>query len=529
MTMKRLIHIFSAAALISMSAASCDRFLDVMPDNRAEIDSEEKVIALNTSAYPDKTFVTVTELLSDNIDNFSISYTGTMRFLDQLWNWEDVTEEDSEDPEKLWGAYYMAIANANQSILSVKEHEMEMTEGLKQAIAEATLCRAYSHFMLVNLFCQAYNEKTKTTDLGIPYLTEPETQLNPKYDRGTVAEVYEKIQADIEEALPNIGDANYRIPKYHFNSKAAYAFAARFYTYTGQWEKAVAAADVCLGTNPASRLRNWKELGSNPSSSEYDVMKYLYIDANVPANLLLTAAWSRAGIIFGPYSRYSMYSHGALIANTEDYFAGMPWGKVSESDYNYAPKVYQGSMDRVCIWNVPYLMELTDPVNQIGYPRTVHPAFFIEETLLNRVEANIMLKRYDEAVKDLNLWAANTFKSSKPFTKEDIVKFINGTAYYTWMTPTIKKHINPVFEIDEEGSDQEAMIQFLLYIRKIEFNGLGYRWFDIKRFGIEIERRMISENGDVAEVTDVLTANDPRRAIQIPLKVRSAGLAGNPR
>jgi hypothetical protein len=60
----------------------------------------------------------------------------------------------------------------------------------------------------------------------------------------------------------------------------------------------------------------------------------------------------------------------------------------------------------------------------------------------------------------------------------------------------------------------------------------GLRWFDVKRFGIKIYRRDVSfkESIDsVVEVTDELNLDDPRRAIQIPSDVISAGVKPNPR
>ena len=515
------------AALSLSAAVSCDKFLDQMPDNRAEIDSESKVISLLTSAYPDRAFATVTELLSDNADDYSVSYIGTDRFADQTWSWDEITEDYDENPEGLWSAYYMAIANANEALAAIKK--MEETPALQQAKAEALLCRAYAHFMLVNLFSLAYNKETSASDLGVPFLSEPETQLNPKYQRGTVAEVYEKIGQDLEEALPLVGDANYTVPKYHFNTRAAYAFATRYYLYTEQWQKAINAATTSLGSTPKSVLRNWSELGSNLSSGDYDVMKYLYIDANASANFMLLTAWSQVAVFCGPYSSYSKYSHGSYISATEDYQAGMPWGSVDTRDYYYAPKVYTGALDRVTMWTLPYLFEYTDPVAGIGYPHTVYPAFFAEETLLNRIEANIMLKNYSAAVDDINLWAANMFKSAQPMTASSIIDFIKGKEYYSYEKPTLKKHINPVFAYDGEGSDQEAMLQFLLYMRRIETQGQGFRWFDVKRYGIEIERRIMSPDGDVQKIADVLAVKDPRRAIQVPKKVYDAGLEKNPR
>lgn len=44
-------------------------------------------------------------------------------------------------------------------------------------------------------------------------------------------ELYAKINKDIEEALPLVNDGIYKVPKYHFNKKAAYSFAARFNLY----------------------------------------------------------------------------------------------------------------------------------------------------------------------------------------------------------------------------------------------------------------------------------------------------------
>lgn len=91
---------------------------------------------------------------------------------------------------------------------------------MSQALGEAYLCRAYSHFILVNMFCLQYNKKTSTTDLGIPYMTKPETTLAPQYERGNVAAVYAQIEEDLEKGLALVGDDNYTVPKYHFNKLA---------------------------------------------------------------------------------------------------------------------------------------------------------------------------------------------------------------------------------------------------------------------------------------------------------------------
>lgn len=524
------INLFSAC-LLAGSICSCDGYLDKMPDNRTEIDSEDKVTSLLTSAYPISDYIMLTEMMSDNADDYGVKYKSSDRFIDQVWAWEDVTEADNESPENIWQGHYDAIAAANQALESIEEMGGATTTVLKEAKAEALLCRAYNYFMLVNIFCRNYNKSTSDKDLGIPYLTKPETVLNPKYDRGTVAEVYDLIDKDLQEALPNVGDSYYTVPKYHFNQKAAYAFAARFYLFYEKWDEAVKYADKCLGSNPAQMLRDWKYLGTVPSS-EYEICVNEYISATSNANLLLVTAYSAVGLAFGPYSYYTKYSHGAYLASTETCFAQQPLGsgkKVLEPLYRYFPRTYENALDRVCFWKLPYLFEVSNPVAQTGFYRTVYPAVWSDECLLNRAEALVMLGRYDDAAADLTAWMRNVYNTSASLTPESIASLYSSMAYYEWDKPTPKKHLHPAFSIGAEGGVCESMLQCVLHFKRIETLGQGLRWFDVKRYGIEICRRSMNAEGAVDKCLDVLTTDDDRRAVQLPLKVRDAGLEPNPR
>ena len=51
--------IFAGAVLCSF--AGCSKFLDELPDNRAELDTPEKIYKLLVSAYPDRTYVRMCE------------------------------------------------------------------------------------------------------------------------------------------------------------------------------------------------------------------------------------------------------------------------------------------------------------------------------------------------------------------------------------------------------------------------------------------------------------------------------------
>lgn len=521
-------YILLTAAMAVAGLSGCNDFLDTTPDNRATVDSEEKVIALLGSAYSENDHVLISEFYSDNVDNYGIQYTNTSRFFDSIYEWSELEESNNESTERIWGSYYSAIASANQAIAAIDElGGPEKSVALSQALGEAYLCRAYSHFVLVNVFCLQYNKNTSSTDLGIPYMTKSETTLSPQYERGNVADVYAHIEEDLEKGLALVGDNNYSVPKYHFNKLAAYAFAARFYLFYEKYEKVIENANLCLGSSPATMLRDYDVLATMPNGSPQQQPTTLhYVDPSVNANLLLFTAYSVLGQAFGAYSTATMYSHGAYLAENEDCQAIQPWGG---SAYKDAPAVYVGSMDRVIFWRCPRIFQYTDPVAGIGYVRTVYPALSTDECLLNRAEAYIHLGDYDKACDDLNLWVHNCNTTTNDMTPQSIRDFYDKVNYWEWDKATVKKRINPVFGAVEEGSMEEAMYQCVLAARRVESLGLGQRWYDVKRFGIEICRRSMDMSGKPYKLTDTMPVDDPRRAMQIPVRVISAGMQPNPR
>ena len=520
----------------TVAFTSCGNgFLDEMPDNRAEVDTEEKVEKLLVSAYSDRGFQMLAEFMSDNVDDYSASSPNTSRFLEEVYFWKDVTESNNESPENFWQLTYLNIAAANQALVSIDEivEKSGWTQALHEAEAEALLCRAYGHFVLVNMFAQQYNSKTSATDPGITIMTEPETTLNPQYERNTVKECYDAIQKDIEAALPNVGNSYYTVPKYHFNPQAAYAFACRFYLYSEQWDKCIEYADKVLGSSPKTMLRDYSIPGAESSCIP---AAEKYIDATANCNLLLQTAMSYMGTAMSNYSSYKRFAHTQYLAANETALARQPWGQITSTGY-YAPlKNYSGSTYNYSIfWRVPYEFEYTDAVAGIGYRRTVFTLFTADECLLNRAEAYILKKEYAKGCADLNLWVSNFVKTgATEMTPESIQQFYE-TQNYAYenvdgeLVSSPKKHLNPKFDIDAEGSVQESMLQALLNARRLEQLQIGMRWFDVKRYGIRIPRRTYNAAGAPEKYTDWLEVDDPRRAMQIPQKVRDAGYEPNAR
>lgn len=509
--------------LFSLSIISCDEFLDELPDNRTELDNSNKIRKLLVSAYPGTGEAVVTELSSDNFQDLGEANPDWERVHKELVYWEDVSENNNDGPDSVWEGCYGAIAAANEALAAINEIG---GTSLNPEKGEALIARAYAHFVLVNVFSKHYNDQTSNTDLGVPYLESPETTLNPKYDRGTVKDVYDKINKDIEAGLPLINDNIYKANKYHFNTKAAHAFAARFNLYYQKWDKAKKYASVVITQDPLSVLRDWRAQGLVTAAQDPRTRAYFSDNSTL---LNITSA-SNAGLIYGGYRVVTRFNHTRNIADTETMYAPLPWSNnVSTADYYYRPANYTATnFDKVVLMKLPYIFEFTDVVARIGFRRTVYSPFTTDETLLVRAEANIMLNQYDHAINDLNAWSKNFFRD-KETTIAGVDAFYNGMAYSTKEVPTQKKTLAPKFTIN--AGTQENMLHYILQCRRILTIHDGLRWFDIKRYGISVPRYVNTVIGSTTTqvVADVLEANDSRKAIQIPADVIAAGLTPNPR
>ncbi|WP_071144828.1 RagB/SusD family nutrient uptake outer membrane protein [Bacteroides ihuae] len=501
--------------------ASCDDYLDVLPDNRTEIDTEDKVGQLLVSAYSQNNPNMLFEMASDNTDNMANNYLAYDRFQIQAYQWDDITEVgQDETPQNLWEGYYTALSTANTALDAIIN--LGNTPTLQAEKGEALMCRAYADFMLANVFCDAYSELTASKKLGLPYPTEPETTISPKYDRGTLAELYSKIDADIEEALSLIDDAAYSVPSYHFNKKAAYAFAARFNLYYQKYDKAIAYATKALGESPKSILRDWESW--NNLSKNGQIQPNAYVDSNVQANFLLQSVYSLWGGIGGNYSMGDRYGHGTYISKNETIGASGPWGENLKVLYYGA--FANSSLPKEVIRKIGYYFEYTDYSSGIGNAHSVYSVFNAEETLLCRAEAYALKTEYTKAVEDINT-LLSVFSSTNGITLDEIKAYYSAIAYYAPTSPTVKKKFNTDFTI--ETGTQEPLLQCILQLRRLITLHEGLRWQDIKRYGMVIYRRTMNANMKVGEVADSLVVSDPRRAIQLPQDVITAGITANPR
>src|SRR5687767_9590555 len=104
---------FSFYALL-ITATGCKKFLEQSPDNRAVLNSPEKVSQLLGTAYPQANYMAFSESISDNVADKGIG--GLNRTILDPFYFKDVSDNKEDSPEFYWNACYKAIAAANQAL-----------------------------------------------------------------------------------------------------------------------------------------------------------------------------------------------------------------------------------------------------------------------------------------------------------------------------------------------------------------------------------------------------------------------------
>ena len=480
--MKKYISLLLFFALCFFS--SCNDFLDKSPDSDLDVDinSEEKIADLLTGAYPEASYIPFLEPRTDNVEE---RVNGVHSQLNEsMFYWEDYDQEDLDTPLNYWNSCYKGIAQVNKALELLSTRQK--TERVKALYGEAFLLRAYLHFMLVNIWAEPYGGSS--TNPGIPYITKPEKNALVDYDRGTVNEVYDKIEKDLKLGITLVSDSHYKQPKFHFNKKAAYAFASRFYLFKGEWQTVIDYANYVL-TQPKTQLRHWKK-------DYYDVYgfnnrPYLYQRYTQPeeeANLLITTVQSRWAREL-PTAKYGFTTQ--LMSNSAAY--------------------YTPATSPTPVYNGMYIAKF-DELSLFGSTGSKPTDLYVsnvllttDEVMLNRMEAYAMLKNYNQLLLEYREYQKIKFDNTRNITVEDLIA----------STDDDYRNYSPFYGLSIR---QLGAIKNIAFLRQWEFMHEGMRWLDIRRFYTPVNR-----------TSEPLQKEDLRKVIQLPIEAINRGLPANPR
>ncbi len=474
--------------LVSMIfLTACNDYLEETPDNRVDLNNLQKASQLLTNAYADAGY-TFTEWMGD-----LVTYTvGTTKRPEhnQAYQWEEVIGIDQDTPTNFWNSTYQAIAHANE-VLAVVD-QLPGDEARRRAVkAEALLTRAYGHFMLVNLFAKHYDPETATSDLGVPFVAEPETEFLKEYRRNYVETVYNRIEEDMLAGLELVNDAFYaNSGKYHFTKNAALAFASRYYLFKGDAENCIKYSSQMLGNSPDGFVKDIAALLQERVNTE-DYVR-LYTSPDDQSNLLLIRQVTNFHVSIAYWPDFELYS---------SLFQSNPFGAEDIRASREYPLYVRGE-NGVGAAKFEFLFERSSLTSNVGLNYTIVLAFRGEEVILNRAESYVRQNRLEEAIADLQVLARKRYGN-------DVVLDL----------ATLQNYYSPI-----TSDPQIAVLIYVLDERAKEFFHEGLRWFDIKRY--EFTVRHLLEDGS----TITLQSDDNRKVLQIPKAAQDVGgLEPNPR
>lgn len=564
---------------------SCSDFLDKPADERIEIvinskADEANIIQMLNTAYPEANYAWIAELMSDNlIDNSCphlpsspndkqilshYNFGTSAKYDDEMFRFEpanSATYTDWDSPGFVWSLYWSSVATCNYIINAIDDWETRsegtLGDKIKAARAEAKLIRAYDHFILANLFCQPYRDADLSKgDIGLPYVTAPESELIVEYDRGNVADLYAHIEKDLEDGLKDISNINMDISyKYHFNEDAANAFAARFYLFTRQYDKVIKYANKVFGETDAEakkKLLNYSIFDECTSFSDFG-NKWQH--PSTTNNLMLTCTASILQRKIWGY-RYSYAGDKCqetlMVRSRSELVNGLiipvqslvsfSLASSSQNDYGFiSSKIYEE-------------FEYSNKLAGIGTPHIIQRTFTGNELLLERAEAKIMLGDFEGGASDLMLYWNYSYESFTEKAKADNAKYWKDLtkdillSMYATRTEGVKvkdpitgntnvvdstfiptpnsffeevwveqaHSVSPQFNIPKGA---HPYLNCLNDFRRWENAYEGMRFFDIKRWGIPYDHK-VGLKSDIYS----LPMNSVNRAIEIPWESISTGL-----
>ncbi|KEO73244.1 RagB/SusD family nutrient uptake outer membrane protein [Anditalea andensis] len=385
--------------------------------------------------------------------------------------WLTHINENAGDVRFVWRFYYRIIANANMIIANIDNAEGP-AQDRNEIKGQALAYRAWAHFNLVQIFAQRYEPGGTNSQLGVPIVIEPITEGGP---RNTVAEVYAQINSDIDEAMNLLTER--RNTKSHFNRSVLHGVKSRIALTQGNFQVAAQEANLARQDYPLMTTAQLYDGFNNFDNPEWMWGSHQIDDQQT---------------FFASFFAYMSVNFNSTVIRTN-------------------PKAINSSL-YAQISNTDVRKGLWDP--NASNP-TLRDPFIEEVTLANYSKFDYMNRKFLAQGNASSVGDVPYMRAAEMFLVEAEALARSGQdgaaqavlfELVSARDPGYTKSVNV----------GQSLINEIMIQRRIELWGEGFRWYDLKRLNLPLDRTGANHVGSVINNKFVVPASSNEWVWRIP-------------
>ncbi|GAB1472676.1 RagB/SusD family nutrient uptake outer membrane protein [Bacteroidota bacterium] len=368
-------------------------------------------------------------------------------------NWTRHRDPISQYPRHIYEFLYKIIANANMVLENIDA--AEGTDNERNYVkGQAIFYRGFAHFAAVQLYGKRYDKAGNNIQDGVVLRLDSSTD---PLARSSVEDTYTSINNDLDQAIELLSgvDIN-RTTKMHINVHVARAIKARVLLTQGKWLEAAAMAKLVADNS-----------GAQMDKSCYDFKQGRCADAS-------NKEWIWAKIAQPEIETSTLFNFYSYISNSNiSYNRNTP-----RAIYNQLYKSISATDVRKQIWveNVKTAVNVVYPpggnrykwMSQkfiIDYPINTSPSYSGAV-----ITADLALVRLPE----MYLIMAEGYARGSQET-------LARNALYV-----VAKDRDPMYTLSTKTG--ESLIEEIMFQRRVELWGEGFRFLDLKRLDMPLDR-----------------------------------------
>jgi hypothetical protein len=357
--------------------------------------------------------------------------------------WLNHNNETSGDVRFVWRYYYKVIGNANMILANIDNAEGSQAER-DEIKGQALAYRAWAHFNLVQLFAERYDASGNNSQLGVPIVLEPIIEGGA---RNTVSEVYAQINTDIDAAIGLLTQA--RNANSHININVASGIKARV---------ALAQANYAVAAQMANAAREGFSLMSASQLFQG------FNSVENPEWIWGSRQVDDQGTFFASFFAYMSLNYSSTnIRGNPKAINNLLYDLIPEADH------------RKKLWDP----NASDP--------DLRDPFINEATLSTFSKYDYMNRKFLSQGNASSVGDVPYMRSAEMYlTEAEALARAGNDAQAAQVLYELASNRDPSYTLSSNTGT--ALIEEIMIQRRIELWGEGFRFYDLKRLNLPLDR-----------------------------------------